>query len=131
MKVQNRPVLTRPALPAHPKFTPQPQPDSTSEAREEWLGPALSLAGGVLALGGGLAGHPLVVAGGSLLTAAGSSMVAWKAQTEGSLNTGAAVSLAAGCGLSLLGAGLLAMPPTPAPSQGPVPQLLQQLGLRL
>lgn len=134
MKIQTFP--TAPGAPAQrapqpfQEFAPKSQQDLDSKFRDEWLGPALTLAGGVLALGGGLAGHPLVVAGGSLLTAAGSSMVAWKAQSQGSLKTGAAVSLAAGCALSVLGAGLLALPPTP-PAPGPLPQLLQQLGLRI
>lgn len=112
-----------------PTPTPRPTPQPRKNHEEEWLGPALTVAGGALALGGGLAGHPLVVAGGSLLTAAGSSLVAWKAQAQGELKTGAAVSLAAGCALTVLGAGLLALPPAPPPP-GPLPQLLQQLGVR-
>lgn len=66
-----------------------------------------------------------------MLTAAGTALTIKRMGKKGSMDTAAWVSLAGGGALAAAGA-LLAFTPTPAPQpQGPLPQLMQRLGLKL
>ena len=124
MKIYHQ--VHRPASRPSPTPPPQSEPESNSDG---WVGTAVSLGGGLLAVAGGLRGDAMMVAGGILTTGVGTALAAHQVQTQGA-NTATTVAFVGGGVLSAAGLLLLNAQPAPEPHQGPLPQLLDRLGIR-
>jgi hypothetical protein len=117
-----------PAKPVEHNESPQEAfPQDTFEPG--WVSAGLSVAGGAVALAGAFADKPLMAAGGILVTAAATALTAKRVQTAGGLDSAAWVSMAGGGALTIASALVLAQPQPPAAPHGPLPVLLDRLGL--
>ncbi len=114
--------------------SPTPEkPSAFPEDRFEpgWVSAGLSVAGGLISVAGGMTNKPLMVAGGMFLTAASTGATALRVQRNGAMDKAALVSMAGGGGLLAASALLLALPQPTAAPQGPLPELLQKVGVQL
>ncbi len=109
---------------------PEPPPEREENFGDGWVGAAISLGGGALALAGGLKGEPLMVAGGALLTAVGTGMTAHRIKNFAGMDAAAKTAFVGGGVLTAAGALLLFHQPPPQAPDGPLPQLIERLGLR-
>ena len=94
-----------------------------------WAEAGISVAAGVASAVGAFSDQPLLAIGGLAVTTVTSSLAAYRTQANGSMDTAAKVTFAA-TGLAA-GSQLLAMAmPEPVPQpNGPLPQLMQRLGI--
>ena len=123
----SRPAAARPQTPA----TPAPAQDSVPQDSYEpgWIGAGVSAVAGAASVIGAFTDQPALALGGLAVNVVTSSMAAKRVQDTGTIDTAAKVTFAA-TGLAA-GAQLLsmAMPEAQPKFDGPLPQLLDRLGV--
>lgn len=121
-------IYHQPALSPRPKSQP-PTPPPAESKMDDWLGAAFAVSGGLLSVTGAYTGNSLALTGGTVLTAVGTTMAAYRVQTQGGVDAASLTAFVGGGVLTATALTLLAQPTAPSTPNGPLPQLLERLGI--